>query len=382
MKRLFLLSRVNMSTALAILAFLAFVIALIIGFNLFPTYQKFSKFLSKYNLTFPWTSPNTKWEMATPESMGVDGRRLNLFKDDLIARKTRALLLVRKDKIILEWYAPGYGPNTLHGTASLAKVLAGSMLLLLVLGDGRIVIDDPAWNYIPAWKDHPFKSNITIRHLITHTSGIEDANEPGKPKEELTEWKGTYWRNLSERFPIAITKAPVIFPPGSRYAYSNPGAKVGQLMLNRGEWKGKQLLDPVLVDRALSSFGGGPEVEIPLGHPEPGFYWWVNSNGALTSLPHDAFIAAGGGHQILLVVPSLELVLVRFGGSLGSGQLPGLGGAFWRNLENYLFRPLMDILGNRSSRVGMSKVFDAQKEMIQLIISEKQMKCSIRYFNI
>ncbi len=154
---------------------------------------------------------------------------------------------------------------------------------------------------------------------------------------------------------------------GSRYT-ARAVAKVGQLMLNKGVWERKQLIEPVWVEKALSSVGGGLVIEMPLGHPEPGLFWWVNSNGALASLPYDAFIAAGGGHQILLVVPSLDLVLVRFGRSLGSGQLPGLGGAFWRNLENYLFRALMDILGNQSSRVRTSKVFDAPKEKIHFVI--------------
>ncbi len=149
---------------------------------------------------------------------------LTSYGDQLTASKTRALLIARHNKIILEWYAPGQGPNTLYGTASFAKALCGSLSLLLAISDGRVGIDEPAWKYIPAWKDHPIKSKITIRHLATHTSGIEDANEPGKPKRELAGWKKAYWQNHSERFSVALTKAPVIFPPGSRYAYSNPGA--------------------------------------------------------------------------------------------------------------------------------------------------------------
>src|SRR3546814_4912464 len=57
----------------------------------------------------------------------------------------------------------------------MAKALVGGMSLLLAEQDGRLKVDDLAWKYIPEWKNDPVKSQITIRHLATHTSGIEDS---------------------------------------------------------------------------------------------------------------------------------------------------------------------------------------------------------------
>ena len=67
------------------------------------------------------------------------------------------------------------------------------------------------------------KSKITIRHLATHTSGLEDAEQDHLPHDKLTGWKGAFWRRDPDPFSIALHQAPVLFEPGSRYAYSNPG---------------------------------------------------------------------------------------------------------------------------------------------------------------
>ena len=67
------------------------------------------------------------------------------------------------------------------------------------------------------------KSRITIRELATHSSGIEDAEQDHIPHMKLPGWKGAFWRQDPDPFTMAIYRAPVIFSPGTRYAYSNPG---------------------------------------------------------------------------------------------------------------------------------------------------------------
>jgi CubicO group peptidase (beta-lactamase class C family) len=132
-------------------------------------------------------------------------------------------LVVRNGRIVYEWYSPDSGPNKRHGTASLAKALVGGVSLMLALQDSRLSVDDPAAKYIPAWRNDPQRSKITIRHLATHTSGIEDAEQDDLAHEKLTGWKGAFWRRDPDPFTIAIHQAPVIFEPGTKYAYSNPG---------------------------------------------------------------------------------------------------------------------------------------------------------------
>jgi CubicO group peptidase (beta-lactamase class C family) len=153
------------------------------------------------------------WRSAAPESQGMASAKLEAMRQVLAARRTKAVLVVRNDRIVLEWYAPGHGPEKPYYTASLAKALVGGMALMVALNDGRIGVDDPAWKYIAAWKDDPVKAKITIRQLATHTSGIADAEDGGRPHEELTGWKGDFWKQRPDPFSISLRQAPVAFEP-------------------------------------------------------------------------------------------------------------------------------------------------------------------------
>ncbi len=178
-----------------------------------------------------------RWEKTSPENEGFSSEKLNSMKDTLASHKTTSLLIIRNDKIILEWYAEGWNAGKQHYTASMAKALVGGMSLLLALNDGRMMVDDPACKFIPEWKNDPLKSKITIRELATHSSGIEDAELSEmdirdakshgiviKDKHmDIPGWKGNFWRKDPDPFTMARDKAPVIFDPGTSYQYSNPG---------------------------------------------------------------------------------------------------------------------------------------------------------------
>jgi len=163
------------------------------------------------------------WSTTTPEQAGFRRQALDAWKDDLAVRKTTGLVLVRDGKIVYEWYAMGWDANRKHYTASTAKMLVGGMSLLVAMQDGRISPDDAAAKYIVRWRNDPRKSKITIRHLATHTSGIQDANQEGVPHEKLPGWMGLFWKREPDPFSISLDQAPVLFDPGTRYHYSNPG---------------------------------------------------------------------------------------------------------------------------------------------------------------
>lgn len=359
-----------------------------------------------------------RWEVATPESQGLSSKALDALQDSLAHKNTKALLVIRHDKIVYEWYASGHGPDKKHYTASLAKALVGGMSLMTALHDGRISIDDPAWKYIPQWKNHPLKSKITIRHLATHSAGVEDAEQDNIPHVKLPGWKGAFWRKDPDPFTLSRDKAPIVFTPGAEYAYSNPGmamlsyavtaglhdskhtdirtllrerlmrpigikdnewsigygktyevdglelvanwgggsytaraiARVGRLMLRGGNWQGKQLINPKQV-KEMVGYAGTPLPDRSKGNPQPasGLCWWTNFDGIWAKTPRDAFAGAGAGNQVLLVVPSLDLIVVRNGGNLYD-QAKGEG--FWGGLEKYLFNPLMDSFISLPASIG------------------------------
>jgi CubicO group peptidase (beta-lactamase class C family) len=341
------------------------------------------------------------WTTATPESQGMTSARLESVWADLKDRHTTAFQVIRHDRIVFERYAPGYDRTKPHYTASMAKALVGGMGLIIAMGDGRIGPDDPASRYVSRWRDDPARKAITVRHLATHTSGIEDAEAEGLPHDRLTGWKGDFWKRLpppQDPFTLARDRAPVLEAPGTRERYSNPGmgmlgyclaaslrggddpdlrsllkrrmmrplgvpdaewsvgygtvttidglplvatwgggscspnaaARVGRLLLHRGQWDGRALIPSAAVDAALRHSG------LP-GHS--GLGWWVNrgSDGTKlwTSAPEDAFGGAGAGHQFLLVVPSLDLIVVRNGDRLDAAP------SFNECLDRYVAGPVV-----------------------------------------
>jgi len=355
-----------------------------------------------------WKEKSFVWETVSPETQSIDSFKLHALQEILASRGTKGFLVIRHDRVICEGYSSGYGPTQKHYTAGLAGSLVGGLSTLIALMDRRIKLDDRAWKYIPGWKDDPLRSRITIRHLATHSSGIEPAETDGKSHEELTGWKAAFWKRGPELFGIALNEAPVVSLPGTKFAYSAPGsaalayaitaslkdgpqrdirtllkerimeplgvpesewsigygeahemdgtklyaiwgggaystravARVGQLILQKGRWGDRQLLDSVWLEKTLS-YAGTPLPDRSSGDPVPGpgIGWRTNFDGVWPSVPRDAVIGAGAGNQILLVIPSRDLVVVRFGESLGDASE---GEGSWRGIQKYLLIPLMD----------------------------------------
>lgn len=125
------------------------------------------------------------WATISPVGAGLDPAKLEAWRTSLAAHRTTGLIVIRRGRIALEWYAPGWDANRPHGTASMAKALVGGMSLAVAMSDGRISPDDPASKYIAGWRADPLKSKITIRQLATHTSGISDAEEEGIAHDQL-----------------------------------------------------------------------------------------------------------------------------------------------------------------------------------------------------
>lgn len=297
------------------------------------------------------------------------------------------------------WLPPFQGPTRLYGTASLAKALVGSMALLVAVSDGLIDLDEPAAQYIKGWSDDSTRNAITLGQLASHSSGIPHGRKGGRDRSdwEIAFWSNRsdlFERVIEDARPIfepgtgylysgpawailgyAVTKAiantpsdnvqsllsqrimePIGVPDtdwrigygkvfdadgmelyamwsGGRYT-ARAVARLGQLMLNRGTWNGIELVFSGAVDEITSYVAMG--VPIAKNHPVSGAGWWSNSNGALRSLPCDAYIGAGAGHQILIVVPSQDLIIVRFGGRLGHDHW---GGHFWDALDRQILAP-------------------------------------------
>jgi CubicO group peptidase (beta-lactamase class C family) len=119
-------------------------------------------------------------------------------------------------------------PETLFGIGSISKQFTAVAALTLVR-DGKLSLDDPVVKYIPEGRGT--WDAITVRHLLTHTSGIPDyARDDQKyPSVAHDRTANPSTTDLLRQF----AKAPLNFRPGDDWAYSNTGYIVLSVLIER-----------------------------------------------------------------------------------------------------------------------------------------------------
>jgi len=105
------------------------------------------------------------------------------------------------------------GPGTVYDLASLTKVIALTTGLIFAVAEGRLTLDAPVSQYVPAFQG-PGKDAVTLRHLLTHSSGL--------PAHRRL-WEQSPGREAA----LALVNAtPLDTMPGARMVYSDLGAMV------------------------------------------------------------------------------------------------------------------------------------------------------------
>ncbi|UCH63175.1 MAG: serine hydrolase [Fidelibacterota bacterium] len=99
---------------------------------------------------------------------------------------------------------------SIYDLASLTKVLVGGTLAMRLVDGRYLVLDEPVWHYIPSFRGR-WKDRVTIRHLLTHTSGLPQYIE--------------FWRMgiKPDRVIDTICKTDLEFEPGTQVLYSGVG---------------------------------------------------------------------------------------------------------------------------------------------------------------
>lgn len=124
-------------------------------------------------------------------------------------------------------YERGYGraslelgvaitPASVFHVASISKQFT-AMSILLLAQRGKLSLNDDVREYIPEWADHG--SSITIRHLLTHTSGLRDAyllSDLAPPGNESADRMDAIVRILARARGLNFT-------PGAEFEYNNAG---------------------------------------------------------------------------------------------------------------------------------------------------------------
>lgn len=110
--------------------------------------------------------------------------------------------------------------------ASMSKPVLAALLLLLQ-DEGKLNIDDPVEKYLPEFRKLKTAdgqpANVTIRHLLTHTSGMA----------EITPEQAKSCKTLADAIPLYLAK-PVAFTPGSKWVYCqssiNTGGRIAEVV--------------------------------------------------------------------------------------------------------------------------------------------------------
>ncbi len=302
-----------------------------------------------------------QWASLSPGAAGFDPEALSAAVSGAITDHGVGVIVLRGGRIAAESYAPNWGPDKGHLLFSAVKSVI-AVLVGIAIDQGHIKgVEQSAADFIPQWRGTP-KAAITIRHLLTMTSGLH--------------FQGLQNRNIQgDQFALNAA-VPLDYPPGTHWAYSTPMfhllyhilekatgepfeayaqrvligplgmqhwkwdtnigqgangpvknyytaicstrdlARFGLFSLRGGQWNGRQLVSKSYFRAATS-----PSQTM---NPSYGYLWWLNSKSGYNASgaeagfrfqgsPPDAFGALGALGQVAIETPSLDLVVVRQG---------------------------------------------------------------------
>lgn len=267
--------------------------------------------------------------------------------------KTRAVLVLHKDKLIAERYLPGFSKDSIFSGWSMTKSLVNAVLGVMEK-QGRISLNQK--NLFKSWKEDE-RSEITLNNLLQMNSGlqwVEDyasisdvtkmlfqeenmskmqlqkqlKGEPGKKWiyssgstnllsgfirdqfETQQEYLDFWYDEIIDK--IGMNSMTIEADLQGNYVGSSYGwatardwAKFGLLYLNKGEFNGQQLFKESWVDYTAKPACGS--------NKEYGAHFWLNAGGKYPQVPTDMFSCNGFQGQYIFIIPSKDLVVVRFG---------------------------------------------------------------------
>jgi CubicO group peptidase (beta-lactamase class C family) len=284
------------------------------------------------------------------------------FMTIIDSNDTHAFLVIQDGKLIYEKYWDGYDSAKISGSFSAAKSII-SLLIGIAIDEGKIKsVEEPAGNYLPHFKTNGLEK-IRIKDLLTMSSGTNynegdksyfsmnaygyygDDEEYMVNMMERKEEPGVYWQYrsgdtqvlglivekvfgqsisalVSERFmkPMGANADALWLLDGAGKhekafccfnAVARDYAKFGQLVLNKGNWNGKQIVSEKYIAEATApatSLKDRTENDQPVdfyGYQ----YWMVNHSGVHAIAQNGLF------GQYVYIIPEKNAVVVRLGES-------------------------------------------------------------------
>lgn len=307
------------------------------------------------NLPFPYGNKEPKDSVFS----NIDYKKLDLAvanafdKKNEKSKRTRSVLVIYKDKIIAEKYDPGFNKNSKILGWSMTKSVT-SALFGILQKQGKININKPA--PIKEWATDK-RAKITISDLLHMNSGLEweenyeticDATKMLFQTEDMTKSQlekpaafepNSHWNYssgttnllsgiLRNQFKthqeyldfwysalidkIGMNSMIIETDMAGNYVGSSYGwattrdwSKFGLLYLHNGKWNGEQLLDESWIKYTATPTN--------TSRGEYGAHFWLNAGGKFPDVPRDMYYCSGYQGQMVAIIPSLEMVIVRMG---------------------------------------------------------------------
>ncbi len=373
----------------------------LMGCQVVPSGLTFQSFEGLY---FP--SDDETWERVTPDEAGWDGTLLDQALDFAGENRSSAGVILYRGRIMAERYwqvkaeptlsegrpnryyhmQAGSDPagHPIEDIASAQKSVT-SVLVGIAQGKGLLSINDKVEKYLgKQWSKAPqeVETMITVRHLITMTSGLTTKLEYEAPA-------GTKWLYNGGTYPLVLKLLSIAakrdineltrewladrigmqhsqwerrtwLPEGRAPSFgfistARDMSRFGLMILAGGEWNGEAMID----DHEYIQASLRPSQEL---NPAYGYLWWLNSgsfalrlnrrlNGRLIpSAPVDLVAAQGGLDRRTYIVPSLGLVVTRLGDVPDALGRDAFNEEFWKRLmsaapaSNSAHRSLSDMM--------------------------------------
>ena len=274
-------------------------------------------------------------------------------KGDAFAKRTRSVVILHKDHLIIEKYADGFDKESKILGWSMTKSITATFFGILQY-QGKININNPA--PIQEWKNDA-RAKITLNNLLQMNSGLEweerydkicDATKmlfksadmgqvqlekplAEKPNQHWNYSSGTsnllskilrkqfkthqeyldfWYSSLIDKigmYSMVVETDMSGTYVGSSYAWANSRdwAKFGLLYLHNGNWNGNQIFD--------NSWTKYVTTPTPTSEGKYGGHFWLNSSSKYPDAPKDLYYASGFQGQKIFIIPSKDLVIVRMG---------------------------------------------------------------------
>ncbi len=312
--------------------------------------------------------PSPDWPEEAPGDHGMSRAALEHAADYAGDNFSRCLVVIRRGALVGEWYWGRNKGRRMDRNNAIKSWSVGKSYAATVAGlaiDRGLIegVDDSIADYIPAFEGTR-KAQITIHDVLSMSSGLKfdlNADNVGMffarnmtrraLRNPVRNDPGVLWeynnhtvqliepiiRQATGQAADEFAQTHLFEPLGMSSAtwprdktghpamYMNVAAtcrdhaKFAYMMLRNGCWDGQEILSESFHRQALE-----PSTEMNRGY---GYWWWLNGetptldsvdfserDGVLQPFaPADAYMAIGLGNQVVEVIPSLDMVIVRMG---------------------------------------------------------------------